>query len=88
MGTYGLEGVIRAWELEKLTTEQAIGQILQLIAEIEERLRDLERKYARINRMSSRIPASQPQDSEAEGKEESGPASRTERGVGEEEKNG
>jgi hypothetical protein len=54
MGTYGLEGVMRAWELEKLTNEQAIGQILQLIAEIEQRLRDLEHKYNRINRMSSR----------------------------------
>ena len=54
MGTYGLKGVMRAWELEKLTTEQAIGQILQLIAEIEQRLRDLEHKYNRINRMNDR----------------------------------
>jgi hypothetical protein len=53
MGTYGLEGVIRAWELEKLTSEQAIGQILQIIVEIEGRLRDLERKYNRMNRISS-----------------------------------
>jgi hypothetical protein len=52
MGTYGLDGVIRAWELEKLTTEQAIGQILQLTAELEARLRDLEHKYSRINRLS------------------------------------
>lgn len=58
MGTYGLEGVIRAWELEKLTTEQAIGQILQLIAGIEERLSDLERKYSRLNR-TKRPPALQ-----------------------------
>ena len=51
MGNYGLEGVIKAWELEKLTTEQAIGQILQLIGEIEDRLRDLEHKYGRMNRI-------------------------------------
>jgi len=50
MGTYGLEGVISAWELEKLTNEQAIGQILQIIAGIEERLRDLERRYNRLGR--------------------------------------
>ena len=62
MGTYGLKGVMRAWELEKLTTEQAIGQILQLIAEIEQRLRDLEHKYNRINRMNARsTTAAQPQ---------------------------
>ena len=53
MGTYGLQGVMRAWELEKLTTEQAIGQILQLIAGIEERLSDLERKYSRLSRRAS-----------------------------------
>lgn len=50
MGTYGLEGVMRAWEQEKLTTEQAVGQILQLIAAIEKRLRDLERKYSQADR--------------------------------------
>ncbi len=35
---------MRAWDLEKRTTEQVIGQILQLIADLEERLRDLEHK--------------------------------------------
>ncbi len=43
MGTYGLEGVIQAWELGKLTTEQAIGQILLLLAELNERITALER---------------------------------------------
>ena len=57
MGTYGLKGVTRAWELEKLTTEQAIGQILQLIAEIEGRLREVERKYSRINRKLPHLAA-------------------------------
>lgn len=69
MGTYGLEGVIRAWELEQLTTEQAIGQILQLIAEIEERLRDLEHKYGRMRRMrpSSPLPPSLQNHKDEEG---------------------
>jgi len=53
MGTYGLEGVMRAWELEKLTTEQVIGQILQLIADLEERLRDLEHKSNQRDRAES-----------------------------------
>ena len=53
MGTLGLDGVKRAWELEKLTTEQAIGQILQIIVGIEDRLQDLEHRYNRINRAMS-----------------------------------
>lgn len=58
MGTYGLKGVIRAWELEKLTTEQAIGQILQILAGLEERLRDLEYRQVRMNRtIKSPTPA-------------------------------
>ncbi len=43
MGTYGLEGVIHAWEQGKLTTEQAIGQILLLLVELNERISTLER---------------------------------------------
>ena len=38
MGTYGLDGVLTAWKTGKLTTEQAVGQILQLLEELEERL--------------------------------------------------
>ena len=59
MGTYGLEGVMRAWELEKLTTEQVIGQILQLIADLEERLRDLEHKSNQRDRAESLPPTPQ-----------------------------
>ena len=47
MGTYGLEGVIHAWEREQVTTEQTIGQILLLLQELEERLRNLERRLER-----------------------------------------
>jgi hypothetical protein len=56
MGTYGLEGVIRAWEREQLTSEQAIGQILLLLQELEERMhrieRRLERYVGRVRRQS------------------------------------
>jgi hypothetical protein len=44
MGTYGLEGVIRAWGRGDLTSEQAIGQILLLLQELEERIRIIERR--------------------------------------------
>lgn len=44
MGTYGLKGVIQAWDLGKLTTEQAVGQMLLLLEQIYERLAALESK--------------------------------------------
>ncbi len=47
MGTYGLEGVILAWERGQLTTEQAIGQILLLLQELEERIHNAERRLER-----------------------------------------
>lgn len=42
MGTYGLDGVLTAWKIGKLTTEQAVGQMLQLLQEIDQRLAKLE----------------------------------------------
>ncbi len=44
MGTYGLEGVIQSWARGDLTIEQAIGQILLLLQELEERLRNAEQR--------------------------------------------
>lgn len=46
MGTYGLEGVMLAWRQGALTPEQAVGQILQLMQQLEERVRELERVNA------------------------------------------
>ncbi len=67
MGTYGLEGVIRAWELEKLTPEQTIGQMLQLLRDFEERLREMERKYRQMNKvLAAAPPVSQVLGSEGE----------------------
>jgi hypothetical protein len=40
MSAYELDEVIRRWDVGKLTTEQAIGQILQLIRERDERLQE------------------------------------------------
>lgn len=50
MGTYGLEGVIRAWERGDLTIEQTIGQILLLLRELEERLCSVERRLEQRHR--------------------------------------
>ena len=50
MGAYKLEEVIRLWDLGKLTTEQAIGQILMLIKERDERLQELEGRVAALRR--------------------------------------
>ena len=44
MGTYGLQEVIRRWGREQLTTEQAVGQILLLLVELDKRLQKLERR--------------------------------------------
>ena len=44
MGTYGLQGVMIRWEAGKLSNEQAIGQMLQLLEIIERRLCELERR--------------------------------------------
>jgi hypothetical protein len=50
VGTYGLEGVIRAWERGDLTIEQTIGQILLLLRELEERLCSVERRLEQRQR--------------------------------------
>jgi hypothetical protein len=43
MGSYSLDELVTLWEREKLTTEQAIGQILLILRSLTERVRDLER---------------------------------------------
>ena len=55
MGTYGLEGVIRAWARGQLTTEQAIGQILLLLQELEERIRSVEHRIEQCVERVSRL---------------------------------
>ena len=45
MGTYGLSGVLSAWKMGSLTTEQAVGQILQLMEEFDGRIGKLEHGF-------------------------------------------
>ena len=47
MGTYNLDELITLWEREKLTTEQAVGQILLIMRLLSERIRDMERRWWR-----------------------------------------
>ena len=47
MGAYPLPEIIRLWEQDRLTPEQAIGQILQHLQSLAERLAALERTRSR-----------------------------------------
>jgi hypothetical protein len=48
MATYGLEKIIELWEVEKLSTEQAIGQMLQLFQELKAQLREIEKRLREL----------------------------------------
>ncbi len=50
MSAHPLKDVIKLWEVEKLTQEQVIGQILLLLQEIHKRLGDLERRQSESRR--------------------------------------
>ncbi len=49
MSAYKLKDVITMWDVSKLTIEQAIGQILQLILERDKRLQELENRVAALH---------------------------------------
>ena len=44
MGTYSLDELVRRWFTHEITTEQAVGQLLQIVQEIERRGKELESK--------------------------------------------
>ena len=46
MSAYELQKVIKLWEMEKITTEQAIGQLLLLLQMMSERIGAIERQLA------------------------------------------
>jgi hypothetical protein len=47
MSAYDLNQLLRLWTADKLTSEQAIGQIIQQIQALSERISELERKVER-----------------------------------------
>jgi len=52
MGTYSLEELVRRWFTHDITPEQTIGQLLQLVQEIERRLKELEDRNKRNGQVS------------------------------------
>ncbi|MCI0395596.1 MAG: hypothetical protein L0332_01980 [Chloroflexi bacterium] len=50
MGSYNLPEIIQMWEHDKLTTEQAVGQLLLQLQELAERVGQLEQRVAEIRR--------------------------------------
>lgn len=44
MGAYDAKTLLDKWKKGELTTEMAVGQLVQLLTEYEKRLRALERK--------------------------------------------
>ena len=52
MGTYPVETIIREWTKGNLTNEQAIGQILLLIQELQNRLREIETRLFRLEQQN------------------------------------
>ena len=56
MATYELEKLIKFWEVEKLSTEQAIGQMLQLFQELKAQLKEIERRLRELERRQEDRP--------------------------------
>jgi hypothetical protein len=44
MGAYSLEELVQRWYTEDVTAEQVIGQILQYLQELTQRVNDLENR--------------------------------------------
>jgi hypothetical protein len=44
MGTYSLDEMIQRWYAEDLTAEQVIGQMLQVLQELSQRVNELENR--------------------------------------------
>lgn len=43
MGMYSLDELVHRWQINELTAEQAIGQMLLLLQELDARVQELER---------------------------------------------
>ena len=67
MSTYGLKGVIERWAAGKLTNEQAIGQMLQLMEVMELRLNELERRQRALWQATGQVNEISPRQELGEG---------------------
>jgi hypothetical protein len=55
MGTYTLEAVIEYWRTDRVSAEQAIGQMLQFLLEQQKRLNALEDRLREVEKASERV---------------------------------
>lgn len=56
MGTYSLDEITKRWRKGELTAEQAIGQILQMIQNLSQRVSHLEHRLEAQRRQSVSKP--------------------------------
>lgn len=63
MGTYRLEHIILDWKTDRLTTEQAVGQILLLLQQMEQRLGNIETKLTTPPTPAAAPPTEKPKRS-------------------------
>ncbi len=53
MGAYSLDEIMKRWRKGELTADQAIGQILQLLQTVSQRVGNLERRLEGLGRNNS-----------------------------------
>ena len=56
MSAYPLETLLRQWARGDITAEQAIGQILQVMAKLHERIQEVENRLFRWEQAERRDP--------------------------------
>jgi hypothetical protein len=54
--TYPIPDLLHLWDRDKLTTEQAIGQLLQHLADLAKRLAEVERRLEQLAEAVNRKP--------------------------------
>jgi len=60
VSTYPIETLIRQWARGDLTAEQAIGQILQLLAKLQNRVKEAENRLFRWEQAERQGPPKAP----------------------------
>lgn len=50
MSTYAIEEVLQKWKLEEMTTEQAVGHLLQNLQQVSDRVSLVERRVETLYR--------------------------------------
>ena len=62
MSAYPLETLLRQWARGDLSTEQAIGQILQIISKLQDRVQEVENKLFKRERTERQAATPPSQD--------------------------